>query len=46
MLLSNCATCGNQKSGFIKKKKSSGLLSEINIRTPLRNIPLLDDILF
>ena len=46
MILSKCATCGAKKSKFIKKQEEKGLLSNLGIRTPLSNIPLLGDILF
>ena len=34
------------KSKFIKKQKAKGLLSNLDIRTPLSEIPLLGDVLF
>ena len=46
MLLSNCAIYGNNKSRFIKKQESSGILSFLGLRAPLSKVPLLDDILF
>ena len=46
MILSKCAICGSKKSQFIKNHKVKGLLSKLAIRTPLGEIPLLDDILF
>ena len=46
MILSLCAICGNRKSKFIKKQEPKGLLSSLGIRTPLRKIPVLGDILF
>ena len=45
MILSKCATCGSKKSKFIKKQEAKGL-SNLGIRTPLRKIPLLGDVLF
>ena len=46
MILSECAICGSKKSRFIKKQEAKGLLSNLNIRTPLSKIPLLGDVLF
>ena len=45
-MLSKCAICGSKKSTFIKKREASGILSSVVIRTPLKKIPVLDDILF
>ena len=46
MILSKCAQCGSKKSRFIKNQEAKGLLSNLGIRTPLSNIPILGDILF
>ena len=46
MILSKCAICGSKKSKFIKEQQAKGLLSNLGIRTPLSNIPILGDILF
>ena len=46
MLLSNCAICGSKNSRFIKNQEVKGLLSNLGIRTPLRKVPILGDILF
>ena len=46
MIISKCAICGSKKSKFIKKQQAKGLLSNLCIRTPLRKIPLLGDVLF
>ena len=46
MLLSNCAICGSKNSRFIKNQEAKGLLSNLGIRTPLRKVPILGDILF
>ena len=46
MILSTCAICNSKKSKFIKDQQRKGLLSNLGIRTPLNNIPLLGDILF
>ena len=32
--------------GFVKEQGTKGLLSNLGIRTPLNNIPLLSDIFF
>ena len=41
MIQSNCATCGSKKSRFIKEQKTLGILSNLGIRTPLSQVPLL-----
>ena len=46
MLLSQCAICSSKKSRFIKNQEAKGLLKNLGIRTPLRKVPLLGDILF
>ena len=46
MILSKCAICGSKKSNFIKNQEAIGLLSSLGLKTPLRNILLLGDILF
>ena len=46
MILSNCAICGSKKSRFIKNQEAKGLLSNLGLKTPLRKIPVLGDILF
>ena len=46
MLLSKCAICDNKKSRFIKNQEAKGSLSNSGIRTPLRKVPILGDILF
>ena len=45
VILSKCATCGSRKSTFIKKQEASAILSNLGLKTPLSNIPLLGDIL-
>ena len=40
-----CALCGNEKFKFIKEQEE-GSLSKQGIRTPLKKIPLLGDIVF
>ena len=46
MILSKCAICGSKKSRFIKTQEAKGLLSNIGLRTLLRKVPLLGDVLF
>ena len=46
MILSKCAKCGSKKSRFIKNQEAKGLLSNLAIRTPLRKVPILGDVLF
>ena len=46
MILSKCAICGIKKSKFIKKQEAKGLLSNLDIRTPLSKISLLGDVSF
>ena len=46
VLLSKCAKCESKKSRFIKNQEAKGLLSNLDIRTPLSKVPLLGDILF
>ena len=45
-MISKCALCGSKKSRFIKNQEAKGLLSNLGIRTPLRKVSLLGDILF
>ena len=46
MMLSKFVVCGTKKSKFIKEQQAKGLLSNLDIRTPLNKIPLFGDILF
>ena len=46
MILSKCAISGSKKSKFIKEQQANGLLSNLGLRTPSSNIPILGDILF
>ena len=46
MILSKYAICGSKKSRFIKHQEAKGLSSKLGIKTPLRKIPILGDILF
>ena len=45
-MISKCAICGNKKSRFIKNQEAKGLLSNLDIKTPLSKVPILGDILF
>ena len=42
MIQSNCAMCGSKKSRFIKEQKALGILSNLGIKTPLTQVPLLN----
>ena len=42
MIKSNYAVCGSKKSRFIKEQQTSGLLSNLGIKTPLSKVPLLN----
>ena len=42
MIQSNCATCGSKKSRVIKEEKALGISSNLGIRTPLSQVPLLN----
>ena len=46
MILSKCAICNSNKSKFVNEQEAKGLLSKLGIKTPLRKIPILGDILF
>ena len=46
MILPKCATCGCKKSRFIKSQEAKGLLSNLGLKTPLSEVPMLRDILF
>ena len=46
MLLSNYVICNSKKSKFNKKQGDSGLLSRLEIKTPLSKIPLVGSLLF
>ena len=45
VLSSKCAECGSKKSRFIKEQEAKGILSSLDIKTPLSKIPLLGEIL-
>ena len=42
MIQSNCAICDSKKSRFIKEQKALGILSNLGIKTPLNQVPLLN----
>ena len=42
MIQSNCATCGSKKSRFIKELQAMGILSNLDIKTALSKIPVLN----
>ena len=46
MILSKCAKWGSKKSRFIKNQEANGLLSNLGIRRPLSEVPVLGYILF
>ena len=43
---SKCPKFKIKKSRFVKEQEAKGLLSNLEIKTPLSKIPLLDNILF
>ena len=42
MIQSNCAICGSEKSRFIIEHQAMGLSSNLGIRTPVSQVPLLN----
>ena len=42
MMLSKSSVCNNKKFRFIREQQAKGLLSDLEIRTPLSQIPLLN----
>ena len=42
IIQSNCATCRSKKFIFIKEQKAIGILSNLGIKTPLSQVPLLN----
>ena len=46
MVSSKCAVCDRKQSKFIKQQEASGLLSSLEIKTPLNKIPLVALLLF
>ena len=45
IILSKCAICGSKKPRFIKNQEAKRLLSNLGVRTPLSEVPVLGDIL-
>ena len=45
-LLSKCAVCASKKSKFMKQQEASGLLSSLELKTPLSKILVLSLLLF
>ena len=45
VMQSKCSACGIKKSRFVKEQEAKGLLSNLEIKTPLSEIPL-SNILF
>ena len=39
---SKCTDCGFKKSRFVKEQEAKSLLSNLGIKTPLTEIPLLN----
>ena len=46
MVLSKCAIYGSKKPRFVKNQEGKGPLNSLGVRTPLRKVPILGDILF
>ena len=46
MILSKFSMFDSKKSTFIQKQEASGLLSNLELKTPLIKIPLLRDFFF
>ena len=46
MMLSKCTVCDSKNPKLIKQQEASGLLSSLEIKTPLRKIPLVGPLLF
>ena len=42
IMQSKCSDCGIKKSRFVKEQEAKGLLSNLEIKTPLGKIPLLN----
>ena len=42
IMQSKCSDCGIKISRFVKEQEPKGLLSNLGIKTPLSNIPLLN----
>ena len=39
MVLSKCAICGSKNSTFVENQEAKGLLSNLDVRTPLSKVP-------
>ena len=46
IMQSKCTVCGIKKSRFVKEQEAKGLLSNLKIKTPWREIPLLNILLY
>ena len=46
MIISKCTISNSKKSKVINQQEAKGLLNKLGIKTPLRKIPILGDILF
>ena len=46
MILSKCAICDDKKIKFVKNQEGKRLLSNLGIKTPLNEVPILGDTLF
>ena len=42
IMQSKCPVCGIKRSRIVKKQEAKGLLSKLEIKTPLSKIPLLN----
>ena len=42
MIQSNCTICDSKKFRFIKEQQAMGILSNLGIKTPLSEVPLLN----
>ena len=42
VMQSKCSVCETKKSRFVKEQEAKGLLSNLEIKTPLSKIPLLN----
>ena len=42
MIQSNCEKCCSKKSRFIKEQQAMGILSNLGIKTPLSEVPVLN----
>ena len=42
IIQSNCANCGNKIFRFIKEQQAMGILTNLGIKSPLSEVPLLN----